>query len=184
MFKPPDTKYRNFWIDFNIGSTSLSVYHVKEERSKDLWDLFVITKDMVSSSSFTNQAGSTVLTLGLPASQAVITFSPDPKLPQLVSEIFPSKAISPDPVHCTSQTEKCSRAAEEAEIGRKMKPVTDDVLHLSDNQVRVDRYMTLWKKLETNEYLKSIHSCVDLFFLLGWWKDVYVGKFYYGWEYG
>ena len=157
MFKPPDTKYRNFWIDFNIGSTSLSVYHVKEEGSKDLWDLFVITKDMVSSSSFTNQAGSTVLTLGLPASQAVITFTPDPKLPQLVSEIFPSKAISPDPVHCTSQTEKCSRAAEEAEIGRKMNPVTDDAFHLSDNQVRLGTLRYRKNCKHTNTRKVSIH---------------------------
>ena len=136
MFKPPDSNYRNFWIDFNVGSASLSVYHVKEEGSKDMWDLLIITKDMVSSSSITNQAGSTVLRLALPSSQAVITFTPDPKLSQLVSEIFPSKAVSPDPEHC-AQVVRCSRAAEDASIGRKVRDVTDDSLQQTDNdQVR------------------------------------------------
>ena len=137
MFKPPDSNYRNFWIDFNVGSASLSVYHVKEEGSKDLWDLLIITKDMVSSSSITNQAGSTVLRLALPSSQAVITFTPDPKLSQLVSEIFPSKAVSPDPEHC-AQVVRCSRAAEDASIGRKVRDVTDDSLQQTYNQVRQD----------------------------------------------
>ena len=137
MFKPPDSNYRNFWIDFNVGSASLSVYHVKEEGSKDMWDLLIITKDMVSSSSITNQAGSTVLRLALPSSQAVITFTPDPKLSQLVSEIFPSKAVSPDPEHC-AQVVRCSRAAEDASIGRKVRDVTDDSLQQTYNQVRQD----------------------------------------------
>ena len=140
LFIPPDNKYRNFWIDFNIGSASLSVYHVKEEGSKDLWDLLIITKDMVSSSSISNIVGSTVLTLTLPSSQAVITFTQDPKLSQLVSEIFPSKTVPPDPVQ-SSQVVRCSRAVEEASIGRE---VADDLLLQSDNQVRQDK---LFKEL-------------------------------------
>ena len=122
MYKPPDSNYRDFWIDFNVGSASLSVYHVKEEDSKELWDLLIITKDMVSSSSITNQEGSTVLRLALPSGQAVITFTPDPKLSQLVSKIFPSKAVSPDPEHC-AQVARCSRAAEDASIERKVRDV-------------------------------------------------------------
>lgn len=60
----------------------------------DLWDLFDITKVTVSTKSITYQAGSTVMTLSLPVTQAVITITTDPKLPRLVSEIFPIKATS------------------------------------------------------------------------------------------
>ena len=48
VFKPPDQKYRQFWVDFNLGPGSISMYHVKKEKSSELWDLFFITQDLVN----------------------------------------------------------------------------------------------------------------------------------------
>ena len=36
VFKPNDEKYTKFWIDFNLGPGSISIFYVKNERSCDL----------------------------------------------------------------------------------------------------------------------------------------------------
>ena len=71
MFKPPDNKYRQFWVDFNLTPDSISIFHVKEEKSTYLWDLLTITQEMVTF-SITTLAGSTVL--ALPTTKAVLMF--------------------------------------------------------------------------------------------------------------
>merc|ERR1719186_2414515 len=88
MFKPPDQKYSQFWVDINLGPGSVGIYHVKKNSSSDLWDLVTITHEMVTSAVTSCQAGTTVLTLSLcqsplspiPASEAVIVFTTDSKL--------------------------------------------------------------------------------------------------------
>lgn len=65
-----------------FGPGSISIFHVKE-KSTDL-DLFTISQDMVTSTSITTQAGSTVPILSLLTTQAVLIFIPDPQLSQLV----------------------------------------------------------------------------------------------------
>ena len=71
MFKPPDNKYRQFWVDFNLRPGSICIFHVKEEQSNDMWDLLTITQEMVTF-SITTLAGSTVL--ALPTTKAVLMF--------------------------------------------------------------------------------------------------------------
>jgi hypothetical protein len=117
IYKPPDQKYRQFWVDFNLGPGSISIYHVKEVGSTDLWDLLTITQDMVTSASTISQAGSTVLTLSLskstlPISQAVLVFSPDPKLSQLLLQLFPQTAVTAPPPVPAAKLPKCSRATD------------------------------------------------------------------------
>jgi hypothetical protein len=93
MFKPPDNKYRQFWVDFNLTPDSISIFHVKEEKSTYLWDLLTITQDMVTF-SITTLAGSTVLTLALPTTKAELMFTPDHQLSKLVRRLFPHQAAA------------------------------------------------------------------------------------------
>ena len=51
MSKPPDNKYRQFWVEFNLRSGSIGIFHVKEEQSTDLWDLLTISQYMVTPAS-------------------------------------------------------------------------------------------------------------------------------------
>ena len=48
MFEPPDNKYNKFWVDFNLSPGSISIFHVKEGQSNDMWDLLTISQDMVT----------------------------------------------------------------------------------------------------------------------------------------
>ena len=79
MLKPPENKYRQFWVDFNLRPGSISISHVKEEQSNDLWDMLTIPQDIATPASINSQTGSTVLTLTLPTTQAVLIFTPDPQ---------------------------------------------------------------------------------------------------------
>ena len=118
MFKPPDQKYSQFWVDINLGPGSISIYHVKENSSSDLWDLVTITQEMVTSAVTSCQAGTTVLTLSLcqspisplPASVAVIVFTPDSKLSQMLLQLFPNLADTAPPSAPAVKPAKCSRA--------------------------------------------------------------------------
>ena len=70
MFEPPDNKYNKFWVDFNLSPGSISIFHVKEEQSNDMWDLLTISQDMVT-------LPPSILKL---APQSLLSPSPPPKL--------------------------------------------------------------------------------------------------------
>ena len=48
VFKPPDLKYSQFWIDFNLGTGNLIIYCVKTPQSKEMWDTIILNSGEVT----------------------------------------------------------------------------------------------------------------------------------------
>ena len=76
VFKPPDLKYSNFWIDFNLGTGNLIIYCVKTPQSDAMWDTVIINSAIVVKMSV-SPSGETNLHLKL-ANQVTNLFSSSP----------------------------------------------------------------------------------------------------------
>ena len=59
LFKPPGENYPTFWIDFNMGSSSISLYCAREKEVQEgmSWELVVIPQEQVVGVSLACPAG-------------------------------------------------------------------------------------------------------------------------------
>ena len=67
LFKPPDRNYSQFWVDFNLGTRSVSTYCVRNVEEEDCgWELVTLKDvDIVSVFIMSRSMNSMILTLNL-----------------------------------------------------------------------------------------------------------------------
>ena len=52
LYKPPDQGYHQFWVDFNLGSRSISMYCVRTMMAEGAsWELVMVPQEQVMSLS-------------------------------------------------------------------------------------------------------------------------------------
>ena len=102
LFKPPGENYPTFWADFNIGSSSISLYCVREKEVEEgmSWELVVIPQEQVVGVSLTcPEGGMEVVLLIFTLAQGHISSTAEMEFPgdcsgqlhSLLAQIFGSR---------------------------------------------------------------------------------------------
>ncbi|XP_056593648.1 synaptonemal complex protein 2-like [Triplophysa dalaica] len=109
LFKPDDEFLTHFWVDFNIGTSTISFF--VNDPQNTLWELIHLCKDAISTYNLQDRDGQKILTVNMmnPISNGKITgqkveiiFSSEPHIQTALTRVFEEK-LQPGPSYAGTQ---------------------------------------------------------------------------------